>query len=50
MGTGQVNISYKKRRIAYDDSEKLVGQAIHFLPAPELKDKIAKTAINTLVE
>ena len=132
MVKGQVNIGYKKRRIAYNDTEMLVGQAkrystipyesvvsyasqaagvpesrikismealydamdyfvlnghsvkipnlgtfypsvrvksaatkeefvanfkdnlrnitIRFLPDPELKDKIAKTAINTLVE
>ena len=34
MGTGQVNISYKKRRIAYDDSEKLVGQAVRYSTIP----------------
>jgi nucleoid DNA-binding protein len=34
MGTGQVNISYKKRRIAYDDTEKLVGQAVRYSTIP----------------
>ena len=75
---GQINIGYKRRRIAYNNTEMLVGQSdrystipyasvisyaaqaanvseasivsIRFLPAPELKDKIAATTINTLVE
>ena len=34
METGQVNIYFKRRRIAYDNSEKLVGQAICYSTIP----------------
>ena len=30
MEKGQINIDYKKRRIAYNDTEMLVGQAVRF--------------------
>ena len=34
MVKGQVNIGYKKRRIAYNDSEMLVGQAMRYSTIP----------------
>ena len=34
MVKGQVNIGYKKRRIAYNDTEMLVGQSIRYSTIP----------------
>lgn len=34
MEKGQVNIDYKKRRIAYNNTEMLVGQAIRYTTIP----------------
>ena len=34
MVKGQVNIGYKKRRIAYNDTEMLVGQAMRYSTIP----------------
>ena len=34
MEKGQVNIDYKKRRIAYNNTERLVGQAIRYTTIP----------------
>ena len=34
MKKGQVNIDYKGRRIAFSNSEKLVGQAVRYTTIP----------------
>ena len=34
MEKGQININFKKCRIAYDDTEKLVGRAVRYTTIP----------------
>ena len=46
MEKGQININFKKCRIAYDDTEKLVGRAVRYstIPYPEVISYAAQAA------